>query len=167
MGSRNNTLIFEMIKYFHGDCKRIQHFIKVYEYAKLIGEQEIEDKHIREVLETAAIVHDIGIKIAEEQYGIGVCGGDLQQKLGPPEARKMLEKLGSYQNDEIKRVCYLVAHHHTYTNIDGTDLQILIEADFLVNTYEDGLGRKAVAEMKKRVFCTKTGICLLDEIYGL
>ena len=33
----------------------------------------------------------------------------------------------------IRRVEYLVGHHHTYKDIDGLDYQILVEADFLVN----------------------------------
>ena len=37
---------------------------------------------------------------------------------------------------------YLIAHHHTYNNIDGIDYQILVEADFLVNIMEDGLSKE-------------------------
>ena len=40
----------------------------------------------------------------------------------------------------IDRISYLIAHHHTVTGIDGMDYQILIEADFLVNAAEKGLG---------------------------
>ena len=41
----------------------------------------------------------------------------------------------------IDRISYLIAHHHTVTGIDGMDYQILIEADFLVNAAEKGLGK--------------------------
>ena len=47
----------------------------------------------------------------------------------------MLTGLG-FDAAVIDRVCYLIAHHHTYTNMDGLDYQILVEADFLVNIYE-------------------------------
>ena len=49
--------------------------------------------------------------------------------------------LGRLHFDEkiIRRVSYLVGHHHTYDQIDGLDYQILVEADFLVNLYEDGV----------------------------
>ena len=33
-------LFLEMIAYYSGDPKRIQHFTKVHSYAKLIGERE-------------------------------------------------------------------------------------------------------------------------------
>ena len=61
----NNILITEMIRYYAGDPKRIQHFIKVYTFAKMIGEKEKLLAGEQFILETAAIVHDIGIKPAE------------------------------------------------------------------------------------------------------
>lgn len=35
-----NRLFMEMIHYYKGDAKRIQHFVKVHSFAKLIGEME-------------------------------------------------------------------------------------------------------------------------------
>ena len=52
-----------MIEYYRGDAKRIQHFIKVYNFASLLGRQEQLDEETLFILETAAIVHDIGIRI--------------------------------------------------------------------------------------------------------
>ena len=49
----------------------------------------------------------------------------------------------------IDRISFLIAHHHTMTGIDGMDYQILIEADFLVNAAEKGLGKEAVAQRKR------------------
>lgn len=62
----NNCLLQEMIAYYRGDAKRIQHFVKVYQFAKMIGELEQLPEEEQFILETAAIVHDIGIKAAEE-----------------------------------------------------------------------------------------------------
>jgi hypothetical protein len=50
----------------------------------------------------------------------------------------LLEGLG-IEAAYIDRVCWLIAHHHTYTNIKEIDYQILVEADFLVNFYEDDM----------------------------
>ena len=63
-----STVATEMIKYYAGDKKRINHFIKVHGYAKAIGEAEELDERTMLILETAAYVHDIGIKISEEKY---------------------------------------------------------------------------------------------------
>lgn len=50
-----NKLIEEMISYNRGDAKRIQHFIKVYSFAKLIGETEDLSPAELFVLETAQL----------------------------------------------------------------------------------------------------------------
>ena len=86
------------------------------------------------MLESAAVVHDIGIKVCEEKYGS--CEGKLQEKEGPGIAGALLSELG-YEKQVIERVCYLVGHHHTYTEIVGLDYQIPVETDFLVNLFED------------------------------
>lgn len=113
--------------------------------ARLIGLAENLDPYTQEVLEAAAIVHDIGIHKAEEKYGRNT--GKYQEMEGPGEARTMLTAL-SWPQEVIDRVCYLVGHHHTYDNIDGMDYQILVEADFLVNLFEDG----STPDMQKNVF---------------
>ena len=156
----NNILITEMMKYYTGDPKRIQHFIKVYQFAKMIGEMEGLSEDLQHILETAAIVHDIGIKPAEEKYGS--CGGKLQEQEGPAVAEEMLQRLG-YEPKLIDRVCYLVGHHHTYDQIDGSDYRILVEADFLVNLYEDGVSKDAVKNAYDKIFRTETGrrVCSL------
>ncbi len=150
----NNILITEMMKYYTGDPKRIQHFIKVHQFAKMIGEMEGLPEELQHILETAAIVHDIGIKPAEEKYGS--CGGKLQEQEGPDVAEKMLHRLG-YEPEVIDRVCYLVGHHHTYDQINGSDYRILVEADFLVNLYEDGVSKDAVKNAYDKIFRTETG----------
>ena len=79
----------------------------------------------------------------------------------------MLSDFPEVTKEEIDRVCYLIGHHHTYTNVDGDDYRILLEADFLVNAYEDGLSMESICAFKENVFRTKTGIELLDSMYGL
>ena len=148
------TLIMKMIAYYAGDPKRIQHFVKVYEFASLIGKTERLKERTQFILETAAVVHDIGIKVAEEKYGS--CIGKYQEQEGPAVAQQMLTELG-YEQEVIERVCYLVGHHHTYANIDGMDYQILVEADFLVNLYEDGVSDGAAQNAFDKIFVTQTG----------
>ena len=57
----------------------------------------------------------------------------------------------------VDRICYLIGHHHTYTNVEGLDYQILIEADFLVNLYEDEEDSRTIRKVYDRIFKTKTG----------
>lgn len=46
-------LISSMIEYFRGDAKRIQHFIKVYNFAAFLGRQEQIDEETLFILEDA------------------------------------------------------------------------------------------------------------------
>lgn len=154
MNNNNDNLIFEMLEYFKGDPKRAQHFLKVYQFASLIGRNEKLDDKTQFILETASIVHDIGIKPAEEKYSSS--SGKLQEQEGPKPANEMLKKLG-YDDEIIRRVCFLVGHHHTYSDIDGADYQILVESDFLVNFYEDDTGKSAIQAAYDKIFKTETG----------
>lgn len=161
---RTETLIKEMITYYSGDPKRIQHFIKVHSFAKTIGLLEKLDKQTLYTLETAALVHDIGIKLCEQKYGD--CNGKLQELEGPAVARGLLEDLG-YDEDVMDRVCFLVAHHHTYDKVDNMDYQILIEADFLVNMYEEQLDKKSIELAFQRIFKTPSGRFLCKQMFEL
>lgn len=157
-------IMSEMIDYYQGDARRINHFLKVYTYAKLIGTKEIKEELSMDILEVAAVTHDIGIKNSERKYNSSA--GNYQQIEGPPVAKKMLEKF-DLDADFIKRVCWLIAHHHTYKGIDSLDYQILIEADFIVNAYEDNLSLKAIKSFKDKVFKTETGKTILDKLYWM
>lgn len=159
-----NKLFLEMIQYYAQDANRIQHFVKVHAFAKLIGEMEQLDREMLEILEAAAYVHDIGIKPAEEKYDSS--NGKLQEQEGPAAAKEMLERLG-FSEKLTERVCYLVGHHHTYAEIDGIDYQILVEADFLVNLYEDGLSRDTALSVYEKIFRTRSGKQICKTMFGL
>ena len=64
-------------------------------------------------------------------------------------------------------MCYLVAHHHTYTGMDGADYRILVEADFLVNMYEDDADINAVNTAYDKIFTTESGKMICRTVYGL
>lgn len=158
-----DDLFMDMIAYYDGDPKRIQHFTKVHSYARLIGIGEELDDASLFILEAAAYTHDIGIRVAEEKYGR--CDGKLQEQEGPIIAQKMLSQLG-FENYIVERICFLIGHHHTYYNIDGLDYQILVEADFLVNLYEDDAGNRAIDKAYKRIFKTETGKKIFRLMFG-
>lgn len=65
----------------------------------------------------------------------------------------------------IQRVCWLIAHHHTYGNIKEPDHQILVEADFLVNAYEDHMTKSAIDGVGEKLFKTETGKQFLNQLY--
>lgn len=158
----DRRLIEKMMGYYAGDPKRIQHFLKVYTFAKMIGEEEALPPEELFVLRTAAIVHDIGIRVSEEKYGSSA--GKYQEKEGPAVAEPLLLSCG-YEEEVIDRVLFLIANHHTYDRIEGADYQILVEADFLVNLYEDGCSRETAENVKRNIFRTKAGVRCLEQMY--
>jgi HD superfamily phosphodiesterase len=158
----NSHLLDKAIQYDKGDPRRIQHFLKVHEFAVLIGTCEEMPQDQLDILEAAAILHDIGIHAAEEKYGSAA--GKFQELEGPAPARHILQEMG-YDDAFIDRVCFLIAHHHTYDQVDGLDYQILLEADFLVNAYEESLSPDAIATVRDKLFKTASGRRLVDTIY--
>lgn len=160
--SNLNTLIARMIEYEDGCVERVNHFLKVFAFAKTIAEGEGLDRETQDVLEAAAVTHDVGIRVCFEKYGS--CDGQKQELEGPLIAEKLLPACG-YAPAVCARVCYLIGHHHTYVGIDGADYQILVEADFLVNIFENGMAQEAARKIRDNIFKTKTGRKLLTDLY--
>lgn len=158
-------LALAMISYDNGDPKRIQHTTKVHAYAALIGIGEGLNEETQFILESAALVHDIGIRASEKKYGHQ--NGKLQEQEGPAVATELLTCLGGYIEEQIERICWLVAHHHTYHASDDMDYQILIEADFLVNLYEDNEPTESIRAVRDNIFKTKSGLRMLSEMFNV
>ena len=154
-----STAIQKMIEFYKGNRHDVNHFLKVWAMAKTIGEL---DRHKQEVLELAAVIHDIACPLCREKYGD--TDGKHQELESPPLVEDFFAGM-PVERDMAERISWLVAHHHTYTHVDGLDYQILLEADFLVNADEGGLVRAAIENMRQSVFRTGAGIRLLDSIY--
>ena len=114
-------LIVKMTEFNAGDPKRIQHFLKVYEFAHVIG--------IREATGSGDITYSGNGSYparyrncpSEEKYGR--CDGKLQEQEGPAYAKEILAQFPEVTAAEVDRICYLIAHHHTYENGGWTGLQ--------------------------------------------
>ena len=152
----------KMIARCAGSQHDIGHFLKVWAYARTIGEQEGLDERTLRTLEFAAIVHDIACPDLRKRYGSSLW--NLQEEFGAQMARDFYRDSGM-DGAMLDRICYLVGHHHTFTGVDGADYRILLEADFLVNAGEQEKYRKAINEYRKNVFRTKTGIALLETVF--
>lgn len=160
-----SLLMRAMIKYDGGDVPRIQHFVKVHDFARMIGVAEDVGSEQLFILEAAAILHDVGIHAAEAKYGNS--HGKHQEELGPAEAKKVLAEVGGFTEQQTERICWLIAHHHTYTNVTSQDHRILLEADFLVNSFEDNLSKEAIASFRENVFRSPSAIYMLNMMWNL
>jgi len=154
-------LIKELEDYFGNDQKRINHAKKVIGYAEEILKQEGGDWHI---VIPASILHDVGIKAAEEKYGSSA--GNYQEKEGPEIAKKILLKL-EFKKEDIEEICEIVAYHHTPGKVDTQNFKILYDSDWLVNLKDEvSLGDKdRLTAMINKVFLTKTGREIAEKVY--
>jgi len=158
-----DDILASAITYNGNDVKRINHLIKVFSFAHHIGIMEKCDNKTQEIIDISAILHDIGIHEAERKHNSNA--GNWQEIEGPPVAKELLKNFNL--DDVIKdRILFLIGHHHHYNSIDGMDYQILIEADFLVNIFEDKMDEHSIKNVKEKIFKTKTGINLLEKLYG-
>ena len=156
-----SKLVLKMTEYEGGCVERVNHFLKVFAFAKTIAEGEDVDDATKEILEAAAITHDIGIRVCFEKYGN--CNGPHQEVEGPPIALEMLPACG-YTHGQTERICYLIGHHHTYQDVHDIDHQILIEADFLVNLEEKKAPQEQILRVLEDHFKTATGKQFLHQM---
>lgn len=152
----------KMIIFSDGNLHDIAHLMKVWGYARTIGQLEDLDEDTQFILEVAAIVHDIACPLCREKYGN--TNGAYQEKEGYPLAKEFLAGTG-LSDEQIERIAYLVGHHHTVKNVEGMDYQILLEADFLVNADESHYSEDVIRNYRDQVFKTAAGKCLLKDIY--
>ncbi len=154
--------VFVRMTEYENSPKRIQHFIKVWGLSQLIGRSEGLSDRQMEILETAALTHDIGIKPALEKYNSSA--GKYQEQEGPPVARQLLSELTS-DKELIDEVCFIISKHHSYIKDCSIMLRIIYEADFIVNAFEDGLVIEAIKQAEKNIFRTREGTRILRETY--
>lgn len=157
-------IISKMIDFYRGNRSDVRHFLKVYAYAQTIGRLEGLDEKTQETLEIAAVVHDIACPLCREKYGN--TSGNHQEAESEALLRIFLSEFALPREME-ERIIYLVSHHHIYTDVEGIDYQILLEADYLVNADEAQYSMEAVRRFRDRVFRTKSGLHMLESIYSL
>jgi HD superfamily phosphodiesterase len=165
MANRTQTikdkLIHDMELIFGDDSRRIDHARKVMARVQEILKEEEGDWHI---LMPASILHDIGIKVAEEKYGSSA--GHLQEKEGPGVARKLLLRLGLRMED-VDEICEIIAHHHTPGIVDSSNFRILFDADTIVNIGENAEKNNtdALRKIIGETLLTETGRKIAEHTY--
>ena len=154
----------KMIVFSKENMHDIDHFMKVWAYAKTIGELENIDDETQYILEIAALTHDIACPLCREKYGN--TNGKYQEEEGAWLVKDFLADIG-LTSVQIERVAYLVGHHHTFQRIDGLDYQILIEADFIVNAAESAYSKENIANFAETIMRTNSAKRITAEVFGL
>ena len=152
----------EMINYFGKDAVRINHALKVFDYASLIAYNENLSDQIQGIVSYTALLHDIGIKEAERKYN----SSDYvyQHREGPPVAEKILNKTG-VDKEITDRCCFIIGNHHSYNMIDNVDFQIIAESDFIVNAFEKNLKKEDIKDIYGKLFKTDSGKNIITSMF--
>lgn len=152
----------KMIAFSEGNIHDIDHLIRVWTYARTIGELESLDTETQYILEVAAITHDIACPLCREKYGN--TNGKYQEAEGAPMVAAFLSDTGMTAA-QSERVKFLVGHHHTFSDIEGADYQILVEADYIANASENGYDAKNIENFLNRIVKTRAGKKLIESIF--
>lgn len=163
MNNNETYLLYSALCYEEGHSRRTQHILKVYALAKLLGEWEKISEKEQQILQAAAILHDIAIKYCKENYN-GDASQENQKKEAPRLVKKFLEE-ANYAPEYIPQIIDLVLKHHDYDTPRDKLLQLLMEADLIINCYESHPDRSKMAQIQD-VFQTSAGKELLKKYKG-
>lgn len=160
-------ILKKMEEYFNGDIKRINHARRVLHYTEEILKKEDSDPHI---VIPAAILHDIGIKGAEQKYNSSTgkyqrIASNVQEIEGPAVARQILKEIG-IRKEHIEEICDIIANHHSPGKINTQNFKVLYDAYCLVNINEiiNKKTREQLQEIINKMFLTKTGKMIAKQL---
>jgi HD superfamily phosphodiesterase len=131
-------LIKALIEFFGDDDARIEHALRVLRYAEPIA--AARDDCDQEILLAAALLHDVGIKISEDVHGYN--NGKTQEQYGPAAAETILANL-DFPAGKIQKVKDIIGNHHSPSRYDYAELEVLKQADRIVNRDDGGARRQA------------------------
>ncbi len=156
-----DRLILEVQTVFGSDRRRIDHALKVLDFAERIARTEGGDPL---VVRAAAILHDIGIPEAERKHGS--CTAKLREIEGPPVARAIMERL-ELDESVVDHVCRIIGSRHSGKDIDTPEFRIVWDADWLVNIpgEHSGEDREKTAALIAKTFKTGKGRAMAEKLF--
>ena len=112
-----SQIMCKMIAYSQGNHHDINHLMKVYAYARTIGVCEGVSRREQEIIEIAAILHDIACPLLQRKIR------KYQRKI-PGEGGDWFWRGSFWRTVACRRIwrnalSILVGHHHTLTDVDG------------------------------------------------
>jgi putative nucleotidyltransferase with HDIG domain len=117
-----------LVDHFQADVRRIHHALEVLKEAERIMERT-QGCDV-DIVIAAALLHDVGIKPSEEKLGYN--NGRTQEEFGPPVVEELLGRI-AFPPEKIARVARIVGNHHSPSRFDDCELEVLKEADRIVN----------------------------------
>ena len=148
-------LFIKVIDYFSSvDISQIPHTLNVAYFTRLIASSENENADRINILETAAMFHDIGCPISKEKYGNSLPVN--QEKEGKILTLEMLEGETWMSEKDKTWIAEVVGTHHQLKYAKELNFEPLFDADVIVNTLE-GYFSKEKADVYIKMISTNTG----------
>ena len=122
-----------LVNFFEDDSRRITHAMRVLTEAERIAQPRQD--YDEDILIAVSLLHDVGIKESEKQFGYN--NGKTQEQFGPPAAEELLQQI-DFPAEKIEIVKNIIGNHHSPSRFDYPELAILKEADKIVNRLEEG-----------------------------
>ena len=132
----------------------------------LILKASVDTKGGDHIVSRLGVSHKVDVLVSPDMDILDIVRADTAAH-GSAPACVLCDESQFFTPAQADRAAYLVGHHHTYTNIDGMDYQILVEADFLVNLYEDSVPKAAAQNALDKIFKTQTGKTICKEMFVL
>ena len=124
-------ILRSLVDFFGQDDRRIEHALRVLYHAENIMADHPDCDP--EIVIACALLHDVGIKPSEEKLGYN--NGKTQEEFGPPVAERLLREI-DFPADKIEKVKQIIGNHHSASRFDYVELEILKQADRIVNRDE-------------------------------
>lgn len=105
-------VVKKMVEYSKGDLHDINHFMKVYAYAKTIAEGENLSPEQQKLVEVTAVVHDISCPLCRVKYGNA--NGKHQEEESAALIEEFFRRFRSAER--ICRSCFLYCKSSSYNN---------------------------------------------------
>ncbi len=148
--SEQSAIISLMIQHHGGEPEKVYHAMKIYSFVHAIAAEEDISDEARDTAEKAAILCEMGGSSAESASF----------------ADMLLLNLGC-DRSVIQKVHGLIINIDDTENIDSIERQMLFEARFLVNAFENRLDKETIVENLMKNFKTKCGQEYLCSIFSV
>ncbi len=163
MEERIEELIEAVDKFYgeNGDKDRA-HTHRVWLIAKTIAEEEGLSEDKRDIVEKAAMLHDVACPLCRSLYG--KAEGRMQEVHSREVIEPIINILG-WSSETREKLVEIASRHHTFSPDDSKVEVVLKEADALVNLSEaEEFDVNLALWYGANVFQTKTGKYLLEKL---
>ena len=158
-----NQVLNDILEYYARiDMSQIDHTLKVAYLTRRITEKEGYSKQAADILETSALLHDIGCPNSKLKYGNTLPAN--QEKEGMIVAKEILsdEKYSDIDEEIKARIINIVGAHHQKNKAIELKFLPLFEADAIINMTE---GYFKNSDIARRLLTSHTSLELFDKLY--